>query len=280
MSANKIAYNVWTEFSLSSYVSFHDFEWARNSAPDFTGTVVDEAFTHLMLRWFHISEHFRFPELMMLALKGAYQSTLESKPIPDGFMMALKQRLMRDFCGSLTVTKGQELMKLLTDVEKELSELDWKVEDNFNTQQAFEGMVRENEGYAVGLGHSIGQSFCSIYFSYEHFIKRCFQLLGGDKNQRVNNKFHDLFKARLKDDALYEYVWTCDEVRFARDIRSSIVHSDGELEPTDMEYAAYHHTHDRRIMIHTDGVTYLYKSLRDRAVKLAPQINAIAGAKP
>lgn len=263
--------------NLDLYKPFHDYRWSKEVIdPLVTGTKVEAITIMLLSQWLKASAGFRYPSLMMDSLKATNHAYLDRyTPYTNTIMEGLTGLIQREYKSEVTVTAFNKLMIILEGCKTRLQN---EVPNNdvfYDSEKAFLSNLNVSPEFGLSLVAITEQAFCSIYFAYELFIKRCYQLLTNDlKTKASSPEFSDKLNAALKDDTLHAMLWTCDDVIDAKEARHTIAHADGEAGPKLKTHDAYYeiapatNKEPSKMHISTPGVHILYQNLQIRVEKM------------
>ena len=88
-------YNFLRNPNLDLFLPYHDYEWATEMFDLVKDTKVDRALSYLIAQWWRGSEAFRFPTIMMSALKTTSDVFLQRK---EPFFDAMFGSVLRSWC--------------------------------------------------------------------------------------------------------------------------------------------------------------------------------------
>lgn len=213
------------------YKSFYDHAWAKKIDKITLGTPVEQLFFDLCMSWKSAARTHELPWLLVEQLRH-YHEGFVSAHSPFGLKVvnALPARIARDPEVNLPPDKLFEIQKavkrLSTEIQLKLAE----ERKPFDEKRVWEKYLNISEFTLAILG-SQRLVYSAVYFAYEDFFRRCYEVLPDAQPFWFNTKkftaaidAHPAYGKALREDC-----WTRMEIHEARLIRHAVAHNGGRL---------------------------------------------------
>ena len=264
--------NIKVDVRLESYRSFFYHAWAERILSITEGSQIDLITFDLTASFKGIANTFALPWIMAQQLNGFANGFVESRPtIPRQFLELISDRLIGQTNARNMLRK--ELRANLDRLLDEVISADEvaRKETAVATPEVCWNLTLDNSEFQMSLWSSQRLCYGGLYYAYEDYLLRVYQVCSGDNDCKINGcfpkKFSDIFGDRLRDECLSDH-----RIAAAKQVRHSLVHSGGRINEKLNRMRHGIEVIDGELQIMAPDTRSLFHVLKDRSLNLAEKI--------
>ena len=258
---------VLLDANLDSYQSFFDHDWAQNLDQLARGTPLEQVVFDLIAAWKAAALTHRLPWLTVQFFKSFAREFVKSR---DSLTKMFVEAFVRDISNktpSLRHMQRKEVIEAVQGIYKTIGEpAETAVSEH--VLDAFWKRVLGDFEFNGSIWASQRLCFCALYYAYEDFLVRVYQLVSGNPKYRLRtadmfgDDFEKAFSKSLRD------LCFSGDVNIARLVRNAFAHNGGrETDPLRAEKHSYHIA-GGEIQIVPAQTKALFDLLKDRATRV------------
>jgi len=257
---------------LDSYQSFFDHDWSQKilNIPD--SSDIREIVFDLSVAWKGAANTHVMPWLMATALPSFYKGLMQ---VDDPFIVqvinSLPNQLEQAMEGELSSGALEKLRSLIRSNSIQLGMKRKEIIGNINLEDVWKDYF-ENTEFRLSIWASQRLVYGAIYYAYEEFLLRCYQLKANDSGYQIRfEKFKKDF-ATIFGESLRNECWLHDDVAVARLTRNALVHNGGRIGEDVNDFEHQLCIENGAVQIMPEHNKRLFNSLKKRALKLTKKI--------